>query len=141
MIWIDMIVENVVSDEQLRAVLQKLLNTHGDKIQIIDDYDDFPDPNMLSVVCHKILFKSDFMMMLSIYLFGKASHKIPQIDQFMIDFSQHTSCKCLLPSENENPSQMLLFEGTHKETVYIDEDILECDGVYVLADGSDSTKQ
>lgn len=132
MIWVDIIVENLIPDEQLRKVLQKLLNIHFNKIQVIDDYDDFPSADTMNVVCQKSLFHDGFAMMLSIYLFGEIINNIPNIEGFVSGFSVQTNCKCLLPSENENPSQMFMFEGKKKEIVYIDESILESDEIYKL---------
>jgi hypothetical protein len=116
MIWIDIIVENLIPDRQLSIVFQNLLKIPLDKIQVVDDYDDFPDVNTMSVVCQKSLFQAGFVVMLSIYLFGEIAKNIPQLDDFVSGFSTLTKCKCLLPSENENPSQMLLYEGNNKET-------------------------
>ncbi|MDH3976781.1 MAG: hypothetical protein OEV42_21170 [Deltaproteobacteria bacterium] len=132
MIWVDIIVENLVPDKQLRKTLHDLLNIHFEKIQVIEDYDDFPDANTMNVVCQKSLFQSGFVMMLSIYLFGEITKNTPKIDEFVSAFSIHMNCKCLLPTESENPSQMFLFEGTKKEIVYIDENTLENDGIYTL---------
>lgn len=132
MIWVDIIVENIIPDGQLGKVFQELLNIPFDKIQVIDDYDDFPEANTMSVVCQKSLFQAGFVMMLSIYLFGEIAKNIPKLDVFVSGFSTLTNCKCLLPSENNNPSQMLLYEGSKKEIVYIDENIFESDGTYLL---------
>lgn len=132
MIWIDIFVEKLIPDLHLRNVFQELLNVHFDKIQVVKDYSDFPNANTMNVVCQKSLFQAGFIMMLSIYLFGETTKNIPKIDNFVSGFSAHMNCKCLLPSENDNPSQMFLFEGTKKKIVYIDEDILESDGIYKL---------
>ena len=133
MIWTDLIVENFIPDLQLCEAFHDLLNIPFDKIQVIEDYDDFPNADTMDVVCQKSLFKEGgFVMMLSIYLFGEITKNIPKMDEFVSSFSKRSNCKCLLPSENENPSQMLLFEGSKKELVYIDERSLEHDGIYKL---------
>jgi hypothetical protein len=132
MIWVDIIVEKLIPDGQLRGAFQELLNISPDKIQVVEDYDDFPNANTMNVVCQKSLFQAGFAMMLSIYLFGEIAKNSPKLDEFVSGLSTLTNCKCLLPSENENPSQMLLYEGVKKEVVYIDEKIFESDGIYLI---------
>ncbi|WP_152005939.1 hypothetical protein [Desulfoluna spongiiphila] len=132
MIWVDIIVENTIPNWKLGKVFQELLNIPLERIQIIEGYDDFPDTNTMSLVCQKSLFHAGFVMMLSIYLFGEIAENNPNHDGFVSRFSMLTNCKCLLPSESNNPSQMLLYEGTTKEIVYIDENIFERDGIYLL---------
>nr|WP_319392651.1 hypothetical protein [uncultured Desulfobacter sp.] len=132
MIWADIIVENLIPNEQLGEAFQKLLNIPIDKIKVIDDYEDFPDANTMSVVCQKSLFKDGFVMMLSIYLFGEIAKNIPRLDVFVSDFSKVTNCKCLLPSENDNPNQMMLYDGSKREVAFIDGKIFESDEIYLL---------
>ncbi len=132
MIWTDILVDNEIPDWKVCKVLHDLLKIPLDKIQVIEDYDDFPDADTMNVICQKSLFSAGFVMMLSIYLFGEITKNIPKMDEFVSGFSKLLNCKCLLPSEHENPSQMFLFEGAKKRLVYLDERSLENDGIYTL---------
>lgn len=132
MIWTDMIVEKLITDLQLREILHELLKIPIEEIQVVKAYDDFPIANTMSIVCQKSLFHSGFTMMLSLYLFGEVLNNTPEIDKFASAFSIQTNCKCLLPSENENQNHMVLYNGLEKEIVYLDEDLLEHEGIYEL---------
>ena len=134
MIWTDIIIENMIPDRQICFILQKLLNIPSDKIQVIGDYDDFPTINTMIAVCQKSIFKAGFVMMLSIYLFGKITKNIPSIDDFALNFSLLSNSRCLIPTDDVNPNQMYLFEGSKKEIIFIDENRLENEGQYFICE-------
>lgn len=133
MIWTDLIVEKKISDRQIRVVLQKILNVKMSKIQIIKDYDEFPEAKTMFVVCQKVMFEAGFFMMLSIYLFGEIETSTMEIEEFASAFSLLSNSRCLIPTGDVNPNQMYLFDKAKKEIVFIDENKLDDKGQYFIA--------
>lgn len=133
MIWTDIIVEKMISDNEICSILQSILQVPINKIKVIEDYDDFPEANTMFAVCQKSKFEAGFSLLLSIYLYGETMDRAPEIERFALYFSSLSNSRCLTPTEDEMPNQMYLFDGERIEIVQIDENKLENEEQYFIA--------
>ncbi len=80
MILTDILIENYLTNEQIKKVLLKVFNVQREKIHLINECEDFPSKNTKLVICQKTRYAQGFSLMLSIYLFGKISETQYDLD-------------------------------------------------------------
>lgn len=132
MIWTDIIVEKMVSDDEICSILQTTLKIPLNQIKVVDDYEDFPEANTMTVVCQKSKFEAGFSLMLSIYLFGEIIDNSPDLEKFALNFSSLSNSRCLTPTEDDVPNKMCLIDGEKKELIHLDENKLENEEQYFI---------
>lgn len=128
--WIDVILDREIDDMELKEALALGFGLPIESVTVIRDYEDFLKLDSAKVVAHKSVFSSGYRTMISLYLYDTVEDHPPPLHSMCSQLSLKLKCKCMVPSDGEDPSEMLLFSGKAFEIVSVDEEFLNLTGSY-----------
>jgi hypothetical protein len=127
----DVILEKPVDDAAFRHALASSLEIPEDRIVVIDDVGQYPEPSVADVVCLTSTVSGEFSRLVSIQA---KTCSLPQhtLLDFMRKFCELLDTRCLVPDQGPNPYCMwLLVPGEAPRQVGLDPVALD-ENRYVL---------
>ncbi len=131
MSWQDIVVNRILSDEEIKAGLCHIFKISYSEIMITEEVPEEPLSPNIKVLCEKSETEGDFTTLLSVYV---RDEKLEDSDVLYSvgQFCEKLGCLCLITDNSVNPYLWILVDDTKKfEKVYLDTDKLD-DGLYVI---------
>jgi len=133
MIYTDILLAENYCNTVIMNSFSQIFAIKHNEIYFISNVEDFPEKGKYKIVCQNTYFNEGLPLLLSIYIFDEKCLTQYAINDFCINLSNLLKTNCYLPSNNENPYELLKYLPTgQSEIVFLNPDVLDTQGKYII---------